>query len=73
MISLANALKYVYIKQFASNELRIAFIVILSARPVLLFLYSTVITYFTGLNGSVEHDDDEQGKNDNQNEIKSKS
>jgi hypothetical protein len=62
LISLANALKYVYRKQFANNELRIAFITILGARPLLLFLYSTVITFSTGLTGSVSANDDENEK-----------
>ena len=62
LISLANALKYVYRKQFANNELRIAFITILGARPLLLFLYSTVITFSTGLTGSVSADDDVNDK-----------
>jgi len=62
LISLANALKYVYRKQFANNELRIAFITILGVRPLLLFLYSTVITFSTGLNGSVGTGDDENDK-----------
>ena len=66
LVSLMNALKYAYKQQFASNQLRLAFIGVLALRPLLLTAYSTIITFCTGLpsQGGKEQENDEPSTED---------
>ena len=65
-MSLMFAIAEVYRRQFASELLYNAYLSFMYARPIIIVLYTTMITYFTGIES---YDDENRTKMDNMDRV----